>query len=404
MSCYYRIAIIIYILLNLVHLCRNMQFKEIFGHQEIKAHLVSSVQNNRVSHAQLFLGPEGSGALALALAYAQFINCENKSDNDSCGQCASCRKYDKLIHPDLHFSYPFYAKGKEETAKDYIQDWRKAFLNNPYLGLSYWRDQLDAGNKQANINIAEAHDIIKKLSLKSFEAEYKVLIMWLPEYLDTQGNALLKLIEEPPAKTLFLLVAENQDRIINTIISRTQLVKVNKLSHDEMKNYLIDQKHIDPKTANEISFIADGNVQEALNLLSTQTENQTFSTFVEWFRLIVTDRGKELIQLSDENLAKLGRENQKSFLLYAINMLRQIILMQQGLRNLVFLKEEELKFVEKFSELYTFEQLNEASDMLEKAHYAIERNGNPKILFLDLSLQLVLLFKYQTFPKGTQYI
>ena len=383
-----------------------MRFKEIFGHQNVKNHLINSVQQNRVSHAQLFLGSEGSGSLALAVAYAQYINCENKLEEDSCGTCASCRKYEKLIHPDLHFSYPFYAskEKKIEIATDIIEDWRKAFLQNPYLGLNFWREQLDAGNKQANINIAEAHDIIKKLSLKSFEAEYKVLIMWLPEYLDTQGNALLKLIEEPPAKTLFLLVAENQDKIINTIISRTQLVKINKLQHDEMKNYLIQEKNLDPTSANEISFIADGNVQEALNLIDQQRSNETFSLLVQWLRFIVTDNGLELIKLSDDNLSKLGRENQKSFLLYTINMFRQIILMQQGLRNLVFLQEQELAFVEKFSELFQFEQLEQAIELVEKTHYGIERNGNPKILFLDLSLQFVLLFKYQTFPQGTQYI
>lgn len=381
-----------------------MQFKEIVGHKSIKSHLINLVKNNRVSHAQLFLGPEGSGSLALALAYAQYINCENKDEDDSCGICPSCRKYEKLIHPDLHFSYPFFAKGKEETATTYMDEWRRAFLSNPYLSLSFWREQLDSGNKQANINIAEAHDIIKKLSLKSFESEYKVLIMWLPEYLDTQGNALLKLIEEPPAKTLFLLVAENQDKIINTIISRTQLIKINKLHHEEMKNYLIEDRGIDTNKAKEIAFIADGNVQEALNLIHQHGENETFSILVQWLRFIVTDNGKEIISQTEDKLSKLGRENQKSFLLYAINMMRQIILMQQGLRNLVFLQEEEFAFVEKFSGLFQFEQLEEAINILEKSHYGIERNGNAKILFLDLSLQLVLLFKYQTFPRGTQYI
>lgn len=381
-----------------------MQFKDIIGHQEVKNHLLNSVKNNRVSHAQLFLGPEGSGSLALAVAYAQYINCENKLENDSCGHCGSCHKYQRLIHPDLHFSYPFYPSKDTAIAIDVLQEWRSALSKNPYLGLNYWREQSDAGNKQANIPIKEVHDIIKKLSLKSFEAEYKVLIMWLPEYLDKEGNALLKLIEEPPAKTLFLLVAENQERILNTIISRTQLVKINKIGHDEMKNYLVEKHQIENSVANEIAFIADGNVQEALNLLSYQEHNSNFTNFVEWMRAIVTDRGADILKLSDDNLAKLGRENQKSFLLYAINIIRQIMLIQQGLRSLVFLKEEELKFVEKFSELYLFEQLTEAIDLLEKTHYGIERNGNPKILFLDLSLQLVLLFKYQTFPKGTQYI
>ncbi|WP_409151117.1 ATP-binding protein [Sphingobacterium sp. BS-2] len=380
-----------------------MQFKNIVGHQALKHHLISTVRENRVSHAQLFLGPEGSGSLALALAYAQFINCEQPQADDSCGHCPSCLKYEKLIHPDLHFSYPFFAKKADETASTYMEDWRKAFLENPYLSLSHWRNQLEAENKQANINIAEAHDIIKKLSLKAFEAEYKVLIMWLPEYLDTQGNALLKLIEEPPAKTLFLLVAENHDKILNTIISRTQLMKVNKLSHEELMQYLIEQKNVDPVRANEMAFIADGNMQSALDQLE-ESSNENFDLLIRWLRCIVTDAGLNIIQICDDEISKLGRENQKLFLLYSINVLRQIVLLNQGLDQLVFLKNAELEFVKKFSEISSLEKLQVAIEMLEKTHYSVERNANPKILFLDLSLQLVLLFKYNTFPTGTQYI
>lgn len=380
-----------------------MQFNKIIGHEALKQQLIATVRENRVSHAQLFLGPEGSGSLALAVAYAQFINCENKQDNDSCGQCASCTKYEKLIHPDLHFSYPFFAKDKNDTANTFIESWRNAFLSNPYMSLSFWREQLEADNKQANINIAEAHSIIKKLSLKAFEAEYKVLIMWLPEYLDTQGNALLKLIEEPPEKTLFLLVAENQDKILNTIISRTQLVKVNKLSYEELKQFLIQDKQIDSNRANEIAFIADGNIQSALTQLEEEA-NTNFDLLIRWLRFIVTDSGLNIIQICEEELSKLGRENQKLFLVYSINILRQIVLLNQGMPNLVFLKDSELEFVQKFSEITTLEKLETAIDLLEKTHYSVERNANPKILFLDLSLQLVLLFKYNTFPQGTQYI
>ncbi|EFK60006.1 ATP-binding protein [Sphingobacterium spiritivorum] len=379
-----------------------MQFKDIIGHQEIKDHLVRTVLENRVSHAQLFLGPEGSGSLALAHAYAQFINCEAKLADDSCGQCNSCRKYAKIIHPDLHFSFPFFAKGKEETSVTYMEEWRAAFLKNPYLSLEYWRGQLEADNKQANINIAEAHDIIKKLSLKAFEAEYKILIMWLPEYLDTQGNALLKLIEEPPEKTLFLLVSENQDRILNTIISRTQLVKIQKLPHQDITNYLVEERGIQKEQAGEIAFIADGNLQQALNLLSESGNH--LDLLIRWLRFIVSDAGLHMISICDDELSKLGRENQKSFLLYAINMMRQIILIKEELHDLVFLPEKELEFVNKFAPLFTVNQIEEAVSLFEKTHYCVERNANPKILFLDLSLQLVLLFKYQTFPKGTQYI
>lgn len=382
-----------------------MQFKDIIGNNEVKKRLIHSVKNNRISHAQLFLGPSGSGSLALSIAYAQYINCENKMDDDSCGKCSSCHKYNRLIHPDLHFSYPFYPSKEISVASQVVSEFRSAFLKNPYLNLDFWRNSLDAGNKQANIPIKEVHDIIKKLSLKSFEAEYKVLIMWLPEYLDKEGNALLKLIEEPPAKTLFILVAENQQNILNTIISRTQLIKINKMNHNQMIEYLVDKQNIDSSRASEIALIADGNVQEALNIINTTDQyDSNFTLFVEWMRSIVTDRGGEFIKISEDKLSKIGRENQKSFLHYAINLIRQIILIQQKIHNIVHLKQDELKFVQKFSELYQFKQLNEAINVIEKTHYGIERNGNPKILFLDLSLQLVLLFKYQTFPIGTQYI
>lgn len=380
-----------------------MQFKDIIGNQNVKKHLLQTVESNRVSHAQLFLGPEGSGALALAVAYAQYINCENKQIDDSCGVCNSCNKYQKLIHPDLHFSYPFFANGKDDLATNYLEDWRKSFLSNSYMGLDFWRQNLEAENKQANINIAEAHNIIKKLSYKAFEAEYKVLIMWLPEYLDIQGNALLKLIEEPPAKTLFILVAENADKILNTIISRTQLVKIDKLSSDEIKQYLEQHKNIPAERSEEIAFIADGNMHEAIKF-THESSNQYFDLLINWLRFIVTDSGLNIIKYTEDDFPKLGRENQKNFIIYSINMLRQIILVQQQLQNLVLLHGEELNFVNRFSEIFSLEQIESAIELLEKTHYKIERNANPKILFLDLSLQLVLIFKYQTIPQGTQYI
>jgi DNA polymerase III, gamma/tau subunits len=375
-----------------------MLFKEIIGQDAVKRHLLNTVKENRVSHAQLFLGPEGSGSLALAVAYAQYINCENRQPDDSCGECASCRKYSKLIHPDLHFSYPFFAKHKEETAASFAEEWRRAFLDNPYLGLDHWRSQLDGENKQANINIAEAHHIIRKLSLKAFEAEYKVLIMWLPEYLDTQGNALLKLIEEPPAKTLFLLVAENQDKILNTIISRTQLVKVGHLDRASVAEYLMNVHGLDRYQAEEIALISEGNIQRAVDLLGEGSKGH-FDLMVRWLRFCVTDNGPSLIKTSDEELAKLGRENQKSFLLYSLHMMRQAVLLKEGMDQLVHLPDAELDFVRKFSKHYSLEQIGETVRLFEEAHYHIERNANPKILFLDLSLQLVLLYKYQTFRR-----
>src|ERR1700759_367919 len=245
----------------------QMQFKHITGQAAVKQRLINTVNDNRVSHAQLFLGPEGSGSLSLAIAYAQYLCCEDKQPEDSCGVCASCRKYEKLAHPDLHFSYPFFAKDKNDTALTFIEQWREALLANPYLSLDIWRSYLDAENKQANINIAECHQIIKKLSFKPFESVYKILILWLPEYLDKEGNALLKIIEEPQPNTLFLLVAQNQDQILNTILSRTQLVKIPALSYDDVKEHLITHHHQTEHAAAEIAYLSNGNLTEALAML-----------------------------------------------------------------------------------------------------------------------------------------
>ncbi|MBC7914125.1 MAG: hypothetical protein H7Y07_08380, partial [Pyrinomonadaceae bacterium] len=299
-----------------------MQFSQIVGQSQVKQRLIQSVRENRISHAQLFLSPEGAGGLALALAYAQFISCDNRLDDDSCGECSSCRKYKKIIHPDLHFSYPFFAKHKDDTALTFIEEWRQAFLSNPYLSLDEWRNHLDAENKQANINIAECHQIIKKLSLKQFEAEYKVLIMWLPEHLDKVGNTLLKLIEEPPHKTLFLLVAQNQDQILNTILSRTQLIKIHRLEDAEVTDFLINQKNLSEDQAARIAYLSEGNIQTALTL-SLEENNNNFGAFSDWLRICFANRGLQVIEFS-ESASRFGRENQKNFLKYGLKLIREV--------------------------------------------------------------------------------
>lgn len=379
-----------------------MQFSEIVGHEKTKQHLIKTVLENRVSHAQLFLGPEGCGNLALALAYAQFITCIDRRADDSCGECSSCRKYSKLIHPDLHFSYPFFAKHKEDTAVSFIAQWRKAFLQNPYLNLNEWRLQFDAENKQANINIAECHQIIRKLSLKPFESEYKVLIMWLPEYLDKEGNTLLKIIEEPTPKTVFILVAENQDQLLNTILSRTQLVKIPRLSDNAVKQYLVENKNVNEVRASQIAYLSEGNLQAALEHVN-EAENDHFSLFSAWMRMTTAEKGSQMFDFV-EQAAKLGRENQKQFLKYGISLLREVVMLLSGASTLVRLPAAELDFITKFSNFISIAQAQAVINQLEKAHYHIERNANPKILFLDVSLQFVTILKFNTLPQGTQYI
>ncbi|MBE9602947.1 hypothetical protein [Pedobacter sp. MC2016-24] len=380
-----------------------MQFKDIIGQESIKAQLLQTVAENRISHAQLFLSCDGSGALPLAIAYAQYINCLDKSPTDSCGVCSSCRKYERYIHPDLHFSYPFFASKDVRTAVDVLEEWRSMLLADSYFDMDIWRSKLSAENKQANINIAECHDIIKKLSYKAFEAGTKVLIMWLPEYLDKEGNSLLKIIEEPPQNTLFILVANNQEQILSTLLSRTQIVKIPKLSHATVESYLMDKQLLSEQLATEYSFLADGNLIDAKALVSS-THNENADKFAEWLRM---GYGNKVLDLTGfvEQAASWGRENQKNFLKYGISFLRECSLLLSGADELVKLPARALETAKKLSTHVL--DLNMADAIiaeLEKAHYHIERNANPKILFLDVSLQLVKIIKFKTFPKGTQYI
>jgi len=379
-----------------------MQFSTIVGQEEIKQRLINTVKDNRVSHAQLFLGPEGSGSLALAVAYAQYVSCEDKLPDDSCGVCSSCRKYQKLVHPDLHFSYPFFAKKSDETSLNYIEEWREAFLANPYLSLDIWRGYLQAENKQANINIAECHQIIKKLSLKPFESTYKVLILWLPEYLDKEGNALLKIIEEPQPNTLFLLVAQNQDQILNTILSRTQLVKIPCLKDEVVKEYLIAEHHQTEHAATEIAFLSNGNLTEALGMLG-ENDSSFHDMFVNWLRMCYSNKGATIIDFV-ETLAKLGRENQKNFMRYGISYIRECCMILAEAGSLVHLPAAELETAQKMSGAMSLPMAEAIGNLLEKAHYHVERNANPKILFLDVSLQIVSVLKFKIIPKGNQYI
>lgn len=379
-----------------------MLFREIIGQKEVKARLIQSVKDNRVSHAQLFLGPDGSGNLALALAYAQFISCTDRQAADSCGECASCRKYAKLIHPDLHFSYPFFRGGEKEISLPDLEEWRSLLLENPYFDLDEWRNRLDAQNKQPNINKPECLHILHRLSLKPFESEFKTMIIWLPEYLKNEGNRLLKTLEEPAEKTLIILVAKSQDQILSTILSRTQLVKIPALKSEDIIDFLVQQRNISENQANRIAYLSDGNLQTALNLLKEE-ESDDFKLFSAWMRMTFSDKGAQIFEFV-ETASKLGRENQKNLLSYGVNLIRECILIISGAEDLIHLPNTEMDFVKNFSKYLDIAQAEAIVTELEKAHYHIERNANPKILFLDVSLQFVKILKFNTLPSGTQYI
>ena len=382
---------------------QEMQFKDIIGQQAVKQHLIQTVNENRISHAQLFLSCDGSGALGLAIAYAQYVNCLSRTETDSCGTCSSCRKYERYIHPDLHFSYPFFASKDVRVAVDVLEEWRTMLLQDPYVDMNSWRARLNAENKQANINIAECHDIIKKLSFKAFEGDTKVLIMWLPEYLDRGANALLKIIEEPPENTLFILVANHQDQMLSTLLSRTQITKVPKLADQDIQDYLIEKHQLPAEQAAEYSFLADGNLIEA-RLLVENAANNNADLFADWLRMGFKGDVPGMMGFVDK-AAAWGRENQKNFLRYGISFLRECSLLLSGADTLVKLPPRTLDTARKLStHVLDLNMADAIISELELAHYHIERNANPKILFLDVSLQLVKTIKFKSFPKGTQYI
>ena len=363
-----------------------MLFKEIIGQQAVKDRLVRSFKEGRISHAQLFLGPEGSGSLPIALAYARYISCKNKTDEDSCGQCSSCVKYNKLVHPDLHFVYPVALSKDVKTSTDVAANWREAFLDNPYITLFNWFEQLSAENKQAVIGVEESGEILRKLSLTTYEAEYKIMIIWQAEKMNpAAANKLLKILEEPPDKTLFLLVCENEDQLLRTIVSRTQLIKINKISDRDLIDVLVSRHNQTPDAAEKIAHLADGSYAEAQLLLSeNENAGQNLASFQKLMRASLKFDPKAVMAWIDD-ISVAGRERQKNFLNYALHIMRESMIVNYGDTILVKLGADEQDFVKKFSPFIHGRNIERFIDELNKAHYHMERNANAKILFMDLA-------------------
>lgn len=373
-----------------------MQFKEVIGHKDIKQKLIQTVKENRVSHAQLFLGPKGSGNLPLAIAYAQFLSCENKQENDSCGVCASCQKFKKLVHPDLHFVFPVAGSKsvKNPVSDDYIEQWRETIIENPYIIENRWYEIIDVENKQGIISKNESNEILRKLNLKTFESEYKIMIIWLPEKMNAfASNKLLKFIEEPPEKTLFLLIAENSEQIIPTILSRTQLIKIPKIDKESMMQALSDNFGLEPQKAKDLAHLSDGNYYDVQNLIQTSDQdNYNLEQFILLMRLSYQRKVIELIQWADE-ISKTGREKQKSFLAYALRLIRENFMLNMKSTELVHLTNKELDFSEKFSQFINKENVYQLYEVVNRAHIDIEMNAYNKIVFLDLALKVIKLIK-----------
>jgi DNA polymerase-3 subunit delta' len=375
-----------------------MNFSRIPGQKEIKAKLLRSVKEERVSHAQLFTGPEGCGSMAMALAYARYVSCENRTDYDSCGTCKSCVKYEKLIHPDLHFVFPV-IKGKKATdpvSDNYLEEWREFVKRSPYFTLNNWMDSIEVGNAQGMIFASEASEIIKKLSLKTFESDYKIMIIWLPEKMhQATANKLLKMIEEPPEKTLFLLVSEEPDKVIPTILSRCQLVKVPSFNSSDIKKYLTDRFSIAPDKASDISRVSNGNITRAIELCENEDSSlanlERFKSLMRfaWKRDIVS-----IINWSEE-ISTTGREAQKNFISFSMRLLREnLMLSLNQLKNsLVSLTGEEATFSKNFHPFINQNNIYPLTEEFNLVYSHIESNGNAKIIFLDLALKVTRLIR-----------
>ncbi len=375
-----------------------MQFKNVIGHQSIKQRIIQSVNGNRISHAQLFLGNAGFGTLPLALAFARYVSCTNKGAEDACGQCASCKKMDKFIHPDVHFAFPV-TTTKTITANPisdkFLAQWRSFLLQNPYRDLNQWYNYIGT-EKQGAIQKDEAYEIIKKLNLKTYEGDYKIMIIWMPEKMnESAANKLLKLIEEPPPKTLFLLIAESTEKILQTILSRTQMLNVPAIDADDLKASLQGRYSDLPEMdLNSYIKLASGNYNVVLSLISESEENKyNFEQFTSLVRNCFARKLPEILLWAEE-MANNGREKQKTFLEYALHLFREnfIINLNNGkLSEVNTITKFESEFSLKFSKFVNDNNIFQINQEINNAYFHIERNVNSKIVLFDFSLKLLKL-------------
>ncbi len=368
--------------------------------EHIKKHLVTTAETGRVAHAQLFIGPEGSGTLPMAIAYAQYILCGNVNGENNGENVACNTKCNSLTHPDLHFAFPVSNSDKVKShavSDNYLQEWRQFVLEQPYGNLFDWYRHIGIEKKQGQIGVDAAHDIVKKLSLKSYEGGYKVLILWMAEKMNiSASNKLLKLIEEPPAKTVLLLITEDEEQLINTIRSRCQILQFPPLSEQVIVDALTEKGS--PKNGvHAIAQEANGNFNKALDLLNKDSEDLIFERwFVQWVRSAFKAKGnkgavQELVMWSDE-VAKTGREVQKQFLHYCLGMMRQSLMLNFNAKELVHSKIHMKDFsLAKFAPFVHENNILDIVAELEKAIFHVERNGNAKLIFTDLSIKLTRL-------------
>ena len=378
-----------------------MLFSEILGQDHIKSHLTKSADSTRIPHAQLFIGPEGSGTLPLAIAYAQYILCKNTGGDNTNGNETCNLKFKNFSHPDLHFVFPVASNNEVKShpvSANFLKAWREFIYETPYGSLFDWYNKIDIQNKQGQIGVDEAHEIMKSLSLKAYEGGYKVMIIWMADKMNiATANKLLKLLEEPPEKTVFLLIAESQDDILQTILSRCQILNFGPLGEKAIIEALVTYQNIDHKTALKVAHQAQGNYNKALHILDKTDDGLPFEEwFVQWVRAAFRAKGnaaaiQDLIAWS-EQIAGIGREAQKQFLNFCIDMFRQALLINYNAKELVYMEPSVEKFkLENFAPFVNGNNINDIFKELSDALYHIERNGNAKIILTDLSIKLTRL-------------
>lgn len=374
-----------------------MQFKNIVGHKKVKKHLIESVKSNRISHAQLFLGGEGNGNFQMALAYAQYVNCEAPNEKDSCGTCSSCIKYENIQHPDLNFFYPSAigtAVKTQPTSRKLSKEWIEFLKCNEYFVMKDWVDHIGAGQKLAIINKYDSEDIIKSISLKNFESKYKIVLIWWPERMNIEcSNKILKVLEEPTPNTLFLLVGHHTDELLTTILSRVQIIKLGSLQPSEIKEGLIDKEGIPEDLADSIANLSNGNFTRALELVRQPDGDELFiDSFQTWMRLCYTVDYLKLENWVD-HIHKLGRIKQKDFLEYGLRIFRECMIYNYASPSLNRLHQKEARFNEKFSKFIHGGNILPIISLFEHTHTSILRNAYAKLAFMNLSLKMCNLLK-----------
>lgn len=362
-----------------------MRFAEVLGHEQLKDQLIQNVRGERIPHAQLFLGNEGSNNLGLALAFVQYLFCSDRQENDSCGKCSSCIKNSKHSHPDVHYTYP--TAGAKEISTNFIEDWRKMLEDHSLFNVADWMKSISKDeNKTPNITREESRSILSKLSLKPFEGNAKALIIWMPEYLDKVGNSLLKIIEEPPHKTYFILVAHQFDALLPTVTSRTQLVKVPSYSKEQICEFLKDKYKLDSNKAENIAFLAEGDLRSAIMMVEEVDDN-----YSELFRgLMLASYTNDLNTASKlvDELARLGRTQIQLFLKNGLKILRETLLFQSIDDYEIKFVGEHKDFIKNLSKTLNAKLIEDSYEQINETIYEIGRNANAKMSLFHLSLSL----------------